>query len=942
MKRSLILVYIVSIINVLSAQHNLADSINVGDVDSIAYEFGPGIGPVYVSAQEAISIAKSWYNNRTDVDYYLCSTELIDNNFECSAIDLPDSSAWVRNNSHWLVFVDEHPNKNWSHRCGYVYVQCEKEKLNDATKSCMLVGCMPPSNLSMKLVDAHNRYSYMANFKPIVSNSAINNSDVAGRTYALIMDCASNKNENLERYWNDCAFVYRALRRKYQVPADHIYTMIGSGDVATDSVRKADNSGFVYLPIDFDEDGTADTIYPINRYCTYSVINALKQRMTANDQLLIFITGNAGVTIDGSYYYLKMLGNERLPIGEMSNWLNGINARAINIVLGTNQAELAIDALQGKGRVVTASSKYGKESVSCDEIPFTSYLYHWTSAICKADAFGDSIASDADGNGRVTAHEAYSYAKRHSYMTNATIFSVPQSIAEDLAFNNIPDAVDLYIKDMPDDTGKEPVGAINHVVSDYTQYWDSPDIWVRNQEDGYAVQESEPIIINPTSSRKTVYAYVRVRNRGMDAYLQNNKYIHFYWCNSLLCEDRDAFVGILNDYNQYLVGDEVEVMNLHDTIDANGYHIYDFEVSLPRDLVRWIKENGQETVNLNYLARIGSTSNLGFNDQDLVTSFDSIISMIAASNDIAQKVKVFVGPNETLAFRGWNILEEAPNSKLEIMYNEVDSAQYLFDNVDVAFELSPMAYEKWQLGGHTANDVAVYSSNPRKLYFNSKNSYISNITLDEEADSIIMSFDRIANANSLEAQSYQFNIIRRDAENGRILAGMAVQYNAEARSASIEPLISVTEGEGYYELSENNVTETAEYEWFDTKGNAVATGKKAIINAPIANGSYTLKVTAQEDGAVNYASVDLSSMPLIKSISPNPFNNELTIKLNRCVNSGTHIVISGITVPNFHKDFNMKSGEKDITIFTSDYPNGTYAVSIIENGEILDSRQVIK
>lgn len=113
MKRSLILVYIVSIINVLSAQHNLADSINVGDVDSIAYEFGPGIGPVYVSAQEAISIAKSWYNNRTDVDYYLCSTELIDNNFECSAIDLPDSSAWVRNNSHWLVFVDEHPNKKW-------------------------------------------------------------------------------------------------------------------------------------------------------------------------------------------------------------------------------------------------------------------------------------------------------------------------------------------------------------------------------------------------------------------------------------------------------------------------------------------------------------------------------------------------------------------------------------------------------------------------------------------------------------------------------------------------------------------------------------------------------------------------------------------------------------------------------------------------------------
>ena len=71
-------------------------------------------------------------------------------------------------------------------------------------------------------------------------------------------------------------------------------------------------------------------------------------------------------------------------------------------------------------------------------------------------------------------------------MENPQHKSNPISVGEDLAFNNLPEAVDLYIKDNNEDTGKEP-----NLTTDV--FWDSPSIWVRNKADG--IEEHEiPII----------------------------------------------------------------------------------------------------------------------------------------------------------------------------------------------------------------------------------------------------------------------------------------------------------------------------------------------------------------------------------------------------------------------------------------------------------------
>lgn len=74
--------------------------------------------------------------------------------------------------------------------------------------------------------------------------------------------------------------------------------------------------------------------------------------------------------------------------------------------------------------------------------------------------------------------EAFNYAKTHDRVSaeHPMYTSTPVSVGEDLAFTHLAPSVDLYIKDNPEDTGKEP-----NLTTD--EFWKSPSIWVRNQDD---------------------------------------------------------------------------------------------------------------------------------------------------------------------------------------------------------------------------------------------------------------------------------------------------------------------------------------------------------------------------------------------------------------------------------------------------------------------------
>ena len=105
-----------------------------------------------------------------------------------------------------------------------------------------------------------------------------------------------------------------------------------------------------------------------------------------------------------------------------------------------------------------------------------------------------------------------------------------------------------------------------------------------------------------------------------------------------------------------------------------------------------------------------------------------------------------------------------------------------------------------------------------------------------------------------------------------------------------------------------------------------------------------MRVTAKSDGAVAYALADISKQieSRIKSISPNPFDCQMTIMFNTpCAGDETICVtyVSGNSLP-----INIKcdKGDKSIEIQASGIPSGQYLVSLLQNGKVVETLHATK
>lgn len=879
--------------------------------DTIASSPKSGSGIInteYISNAKALSIARQWYGNRTDVDYYFGGSVLIDNEYESSASALPDSSSWVRTGNHWLIVVDEHPGQNWSHNCGYIYVQSEKQK-NTVTRSCKIVGKMLPQGVNLQLMNTRNLYGSNANIKPEVPQSQSGyNQNIAGRTYALILNCASSKHDNLERYWNDCSYIYKVLTRKYNVMCDNIRILM-----ATDSLmRKADGSGYSTLPHNIGTD-----IMRLDVNTIHNCLDELKCNMTTNDHLLVFITGNGGTSSTGEPY-IMLQGGERMTADELDLMLRNVNVRTIDYVLGLSNAEPFINYLSGKGRVVTVATSANGVASSCSNKPFSEFVMNWTAAMAGCDISGNEVNADTDNNGKATLAEAFIYAKNHTNNCDGEISTENRYLMEDIAFNNIPEAVDLYMRDNTEDTGKEPsIG----------KYYKSPDIWFRNHPDGTTKQYDEAIRFEEESG--LVYLYSRVWNRGKDNYNNSNRHMHYYYAFSPIATAR-TFLGGNRDVSPELEGGELSsTKTISGIVKADSCVILQKQVFIDEDMA--LHKNRFNILNLNTLLVISNIKSTGVN---LLDSIQQGFVAVQARNDIAQFNKRFYFTN-------------GREATITIHISDSIMSQYTFVGIDrndlaVSIEMSDHAFQLWRAHGSNAHNVTSSPSNPKLFHFNSNDSYLCYYN-DLPDDSIKFTVSYVPEALT-EPTEFEISMEKRDYSTNELLTGaeFVIVFGQQTSSMSLAPQIDCTLENGKYTLAESSISEDATYDWRDNQGNTIGNTQSIVIDADKARGTYSLTVNSKNNDAQGCATIELDNIPIIKSITPNPFDNELNIQLSRKASCGTEIIISGITVPNVQSSISIPEGESSIKLFASDYPAGTYAISVVENGKTIGYKKVIK
>ena len=224
-----------------------------------------------MTQQQALSIVKSYYGSR-DVDYYLCSDY-----------------------NGWRIFVDEDPLKGWEHDCAVYTFPGPNNWTGDPNPTIQLLRLPPDETLVP--IEVKNRYGISATEKPNVaySNSPNPNTNVAERTYAVILSGGVNKNSNYERYWNDCSFIYQTLVKRYNIPYDNISVIMSDGtnpavDMLTTDYRH------ISSPLDLDNNGTNDIQYAATLSNVQTVLSELSNELNEDDHLFIFVIDHGGTT----------------------------------------------------------------------------------------------------------------------------------------------------------------------------------------------------------------------------------------------------------------------------------------------------------------------------------------------------------------------------------------------------------------------------------------------------------------------------------------------------------------------------------------------------------------------------------------------------------------------------------------------------------------------
>lgn len=836
----------------------------------------------------------------------------------------------------YYIFVDKHPLKDWNHEA--VLYEIPRKQPGNAVKidKISTINTPPDDNgYPYKALKNVDNFGNRANDKPVVAKTDFSSGvpEAARRTYAIIIGGGANRLANSEIYWNNMAYMYLTLVNKYGVPSDHIYPMMGAGMNKTCEMRKA-SGGFTYMPTILDQENNRGNIYEASLSNLDKYLNELDGKVKEDDHLLVVVLNHGGVDA-AQNSYITLWGGEKLMADAFAQKLERFckkNAN-VNVVLGQSFSGGFLQKLESKGCVAVAACA-ADESASTAGLyplsPYGAFVHDWISAFHEESRRGvKKYWADTDKDGHVTMAEAYTYAKSLCVsLTNPAYVSKIKSVGEDLAFTYLPPANLIYIKDDYADKGFEPNP--NKIC------WESPSIWVRNTKDTIQIPE------NPYVSEDHDVAYVNVwvHNRGKTV-LTGGKWVQVNWARCSTIIDRDSWLGKNYDENGDLIGYSVPAKSV-----ANSkkplYPGDSVLVQLPWNLQ--VSEN-EETNRMHYclFARVLDDPYIGsvvtgpdmFNPNGLNTHAQRNVTLLDRT-EASEWCNVYIRNVESID----------KNYTLEIVPRGSDDAS-LFNVADVEVKLLPTiatAIKPYgpHLTGVTPVNPDAGENQPIILRVTSAENQIRNINMRAKAiDKVGIRF--VYKSQRTRFAPYKIALIQKD-ENGNILGGETFII----KTSNLPPLPILIERDstilrpGNAKVLTTNAGDFKKVVWRNADGDHIGYGESVeVIPRP---GNTEFSVTGfSEDGEVSFASISLEDQYGIESLrSANGVGETLGVTLRSYAGDNTQLVISSAIEGNPVLTHQVETGSKSAEISVGHLPAGIYAVSMVNDGEVIDSRKFVK
>lgn len=496
--------------------------------------------------------------------------------------------------------------------------------------------------------------------------------------------------------------------------------------------------------------------------------------------------------------------------------------------------------------------------------------------------------------------------------------------------------LDLMIGDSKKDLGIEP-------NTETPRMWESSDIWIRNQDDGklYTIHQ------NPTyqNGNGLNYVYVRVRNLGCQTSSGNetvslnwakaNTALNWpeHWDGSLVVdgvtmggEIGDVTVPSLEPGEETVVKIPWNVPNPDDYsgINDNPWHFcliakinaIDDPLSSP------------ETSNPNIMVR--NNNNLAWKNISVVEiDPDEIVD-----GTLKEKITVAVGVT--------NPLSSQKKYNFEFLAETNESGKTIYDEADVSIEMDSVFYNSWTAGGSQSTSLTNYVVNQKQLV-TANNALLTDVELQAQAYATLNLTFNFLIKELTDKTRFKYHLIQKDASTGEVIGGETFEINKKNResfTAIAQKNTSETVNTNIV-LSADQLFEAAIYNWYDSEGNLIYSGQNFEVTPDITK-TYKLEVIAEKDGFKDYTDIVVEGVPFeIKSLSPNPANQNVLVTYHVASDSSSYLILTDLSNAQSN-NYILDSNASELTIDLSNFQAGTYSITLVSDGNVIESKNLIK
>jgi hypothetical protein len=511
--------------------------------------------------------------------------------------------------------------------------------------------------------------------------------------------------------------------------------------------------------------------------------------------------------------------------------------------------------------------------------------------------------------------------------------------------NPNPKQIDLYLKDRPSPYDEFPDIGTEPNLSPIT--WESGDIWVRNDNNGFNTDISQNPQYTAGVTRKV---YVRVRNRGC----QNSKgteTLTLYWSKAGTYHNWPA------PWNGAPIGGQVLGGLINTQIIPVVPHgdqvILEFDWQIPNPSFF-----GAGDVDLNndgipdgwhfcLLARISSAEDL--DGVQLVGN--NMTNILKGSNNFAMRnttvvdfsIQLHSGVNHNGTIMVGNLTNQP--DEFDILFDcplTYTEPEPITEVAEVIVSLSQSIWDKWMAADFQSDNIEIYSDENRQIKLLSPSASIKHLYFDTSEVSKLNVTFHFLTQHVQNNMNYLFHVSQKNANSYELIGGETYEIERKIRplfSASTSGDIVINEFETIT-IAADNIGESAIYRWLEDDGSVAYVGQNLTIS-PEFSKNYLLEVTALEDGYRDYHHVYITVRNnYIVSLSPNPASNNINVnyKIHQSANTAK-LIVSNLF--GFSEEVLLNKNASNSNIGTYNYNNGIYNVQLVVDDIIVDNKNLL-